>query len=158
MEEQRLELQRPRAGSWREAGGGGWHLFSASWVKEAEVSTEETPQPQGFPGSGWARKEAWGGSGGELYLGGLGCLWARKPSRLGREDFSIPSHLWTCYLLALLTLQADQTLVPICLLARQLFAFPPPPLLALSTPPSNSQNSLPLDSRKRLVQLCNQIP
>lgn len=32
------------------------------------------------------------------------------------------------------------------------------PLLAPPAPTSDSQNSPPLDSRKRLVQLCNQIP
>lgn len=90
MEEQRLELQRPRAGSWREAGGGGWHLFSASWVKEAEVSTEEIPQPQGFPGSGWARKEAWGGSGGELYLGGPGLPLGQETLQAGEKGFLNP--------------------------------------------------------------------
>lgn len=46
-----------------EGGGGTRPCSLPPGAKKAGVGTGGTPQPQDFPGPGWAEKEAWGGKG-----------------------------------------------------------------------------------------------
>ena len=66
---QRGEAKGGRPGGrQRREGGSSTRTYSLPpGAKKAGVGTGGTPQPQDFPGPGWAGKEAWGGKGWGLY-------------------------------------------------------------------------------------------